>query len=205
MARSKRKPSNRAKARTVVTPSESEDLAELTPDPADSADESAVGDKESDSTESDGTESDGTESGSTESGGKASAAASAADPVSKQAPKDPVPRRGGKGSPGDRTPSAAATRSKDPVAEKAKDPAKPRSPKKAASAEAARTGRRAVVATQNPAWLVPAALTLLILGLVYLVAYYLSAGTLPLPIGDWNLAAGFGLMLVGGGMLMFWK
>ena len=28
---------------------------------------------------------------------------------------------------------------------------------------------------------------------------------LPLPIGDWNLAAGFGLMMMGGGMLMFWK
>ena len=43
------------------------------------------------------------------------------------------------------------------------------------------------------------------MGLAYLVTYYLSAGTLPLPIDDWNLAVGFGTMLVGGGMLMFWK
>ena len=49
------------------------------------------------------------------------------------------------------------------------------------------------------------AVVFLVLGLLYLVTFYLSAGQLPLPIGDWNLAAGFGLMLVGGGMLMFWK
>ena len=91
------------------------------------------------------------------------------------------------------------------VAEKAKD-ASSSSSKKAAAAEAARAPRRRVAAdAPNPAWLAPTAVVLLLVGLAYLVTYYLSSGTLPLPIGDWNLAAGFGVMLVGGGLLMFWK
>lgn len=94
------------------------------------------------------------------------------------------------------------------LGEKAKDASRSTSPKKSAAAESARSGRgRRVAATSqmNPQWLVPTAVTLLIVGLVYLVTYYLSAGTLPLPIGDWNLAAGFGLIMLGGGMFMFWK
>lgn len=92
------------------------------------------------------------------------------------------------------------------VTEKAKDSTRSTSVKKAAAAESTRTtGRRVAAATQNPAWLAPAAVVLLILGLVYLVTYYISSGQLPLPIGDWNLAAGFGVLMVGGGMLMFWK
>ena len=92
------------------------------------------------------------------------------------------------------------------MAEKAKDSTRSTSVKKAAAAESTRsTGRRVAAATQNPAWLAPTAVTLLLVGLAYLVTYYISAGQLPLPIGDWNLAAGFGVLMVGGGMLMFWK
>lgn len=104
----------------------------------------------------------------------------------------------------------AAAKKKRPaggqVNEKAKDASTSKTPKKVAAAESARTGPRRVAAVApNPVWLAPTAVALLILGLVYLVTYYLSSGQLPLPIGDWNLAAGFGVMLVGGGMLMFWK
>lgn len=92
------------------------------------------------------------------------------------------------------------------LGEMAKDASRPKSPKRSAAAEGARTGRRVAATSQmNPPWLVPTAVTLLIVGLMYLVTYYLSAGTLPLPIGDWNLAAGFGLIMLGGGMFMFWK
>ena len=127
----------------------------------------------------------------------------------------------------DTTPGAAQDAGKDPVgktpkgtgkdpvkraapggdvAEKAKDSTRSESVRKAAAAESRRTtGRRVAAPTQNPAWLAPTAVVLLIVGLAYLVTYYISAGQLPLPIGDWNLAAGFGVLMVGGGMLMFWK
>lgn len=91
------------------------------------------------------------------------------------------------------------------VLERAKDPVASR---RSAGAEAERTrsGRRRVAApAQSPRWLVPFALTLLIIGLLYLIVYYLSVGTLPLPIGDWNLLVGFGLMGIGAIALMFWK
>lgn len=132
--------------------------------------------------------------------------------------KDSVPAKGsrktsGKGSGKGSGKNSAKTTGSDSgqtsgseVSEKAKDATRSTSPRKAAAAETARTGRRRVAAeAPNPAWLAPTAVVFLILGLLYLVTFYLSAGTLPLPIGDWNLAAGFGVMLVGGGMLMFWK
>lgn len=78
--------------------------------------------------------------------------------------------------------------------------------RRAAEAERTRTTRRRVAAVApNPAWLAPTAVTLLLLGLVYLVTYYLSSATLPLPIGDWNLLAGFGIMILGGALLMRWR
>lgn len=146
-------------------------------------------------------------------------AASGKDPVATRS-KDPV-RKTAKG-PKDSESSKAAgdtKRTKDSsrggrrsdraatgeLGEKAKDAGDAAS-RRRPTAEGARSGRRvAAPSTMNPQWLAPVAVALLIVGLVYLVTYYLSAGTLPLPIGDWNLAAGFGIMLLGGGMLMFWK
>ncbi|MDU0937650.1 MAG: cell division protein CrgA [Dermabacter sp.] len=57
----------------------------------------------------------------------------------------------------------------------------------------------------SPAWLVPTAVTLLILGILYMVVYYISSAQFPLPIGDWNLAVGIGILLAGGGLLTFWR
>lgn len=96
------------------------------------------------------------------------------------------------------------------VPDEAKDSSATGTARARRSAEAERTRttttRRRVAATApNPAWLAPTAVTLLIVGLVYLVAFYLSGGQLPLPIQDWNLLVGFGIMVVGGGLLMRWK
>lgn len=56
----------------------------------------------------------------------------------------------------------------------------------------------------NPRWFVPVLCALLIIGLVWVVVYYLS-GKYPIPgINDWNLAIGFGIMLVGFLMTMWW-
>lgn len=145
--------------------------------------------------------------------------ASGKDPVArkKSAGKDPVATKGADSGSGKRAGGGkraksttsgrdATSTSGSEVTEKAKDATRTGSPKKAAAAESARTsGRRVAAEAPNPAWLAPTAVVLLLVGLAYLVAFYLSAGALPLPIGDWNLAAGFGVMLVGGGMLMFWK
>lgn len=58
----------------------------------------------------------------------------------------------------------------------------------------------------SPAWWVPTFVTLLILGLVWLMVYYISGAKFPIPgIGAWNMGVGIGLMLVGFIMTLRWR
>jgi hypothetical protein len=63
----------------------------------------------------------------------------------------------------------------------------------------------------NPAWFLPVTLTLMILGLIWIMVYYISQTVYPLgsgsPInlGAGNIVIGFGLMMVGFGFLTRWK
>jgi hypothetical protein len=62
--------------------------------------------------------------------------------------------------------------------------------------------------TANPAWFAPVVFGLMLLGLAWVVVFYLTSGgsELPVPaIGRWNLAIGFALMISGFGMLTRWK
>lgn len=59
---------------------------------------------------------------------------------------------------------------------------------------------------QNPSWWAPVFITLLLLGLLWIVVFYVSAGAYPVQaFGYWNLVAGFGLLLVGFAMTMRWR
>lgn len=58
----------------------------------------------------------------------------------------------------------------------------------------------------NPAWLVPTAMTLLILGPVWIVVYYISAGNYPIPgIGNINMFIGFAFLAAAMVLLSRWK
>jgi hypothetical protein len=58
----------------------------------------------------------------------------------------------------------------------------------------------------NPVWFVPVMLGLMILGLLWIVVFYITSEQYPLEaIGRWNLGIGFGLMLVGFGMTTRWR
>jgi hypothetical protein len=62
----------------------------------------------------------------------------------------------------------------------------------------------------NPVWLAPTFITLMIGGTLWLVVFYLTASATfsgyPIPdIGNWNLAIGLGMVMVGFGMTVFWK
>jgi hypothetical protein len=61
--------------------------------------------------------------------------------------------------------------------------------------------------TPNPRWFVPLMLGLMIVGLLWVVTYYISGvNQFPIPaIGRWNLAVGFGLMLSGFLMTTRWR
>ena len=59
----------------------------------------------------------------------------------------------------------------------------------------------------NPRWYVPLMLGLMLLGLVWVVTYYISgANQYPVPaLGRWNLGVGFGLMMAGFLMTTRWR
>ena len=58
----------------------------------------------------------------------------------------------------------------------------------------------------NPKWFVPVFAALLVIGLAWVVVNYVTSGQYPIPgIRNWNLLIGFGLMLIGFIMTMWWK
>ncbi|GAA2240048.1 hypothetical protein GCM10010401_10820 [Rarobacter faecitabidus] len=91
-------------------------------------------------------------------------------------------------------------------ADSAKKPELTKARQRAAAAKNRKVKAKSVrPSSANPVWLVPTMLTLLILGLVWIVVFYVTSGlltfNLPIPgIGQWNLAVGFALIL-GGGIL----
>jgi Cell division protein CrgA len=61
--------------------------------------------------------------------------------------------------------------------------------------------------TPNPRWFVPLMLGLMVVGLLWVVTYYISGvHQYPVPaLGRWNLGVGFGLMLSGFLMTTRWR
>jgi len=58
----------------------------------------------------------------------------------------------------------------------------------------------------NPQWFVPVMSGLMILGVLWVATFYISAGALPVgSIGYWNLGIGMGLIMAGFVMSTRWK
>lgn len=98
---------------------------------------------------------------------------------------------------------------KDTVAKASRsgDPSK-RATADAAYAEAERKERHRARAQKigNPPWFVPVMLGLMIIGLVWVVTFYVTSQRYPVPSwGNWNLGAGFAFILVGFAMTTRWK
>ena len=65
---------------------------------------------------------------------------------------------------------------------------------------------KAAAPKPNPRWWVPAMLGLMIIGLLWVVVYYISQTKYPIPgIEHWNLMIGFGLLLIGFAMTTRWR
>ncbi|NDD25690.1 MAG: cell division protein CrgA [Actinobacteria bacterium] len=84
----------------------------------------------------------------------------------------------------------------------------PKRPKKPAVPDSVKANK---AKGANPVWFLPVALTLMIIGLLWIMVYYISqtlfplgSGT-PIDIGASNIIVGFGLMMVGFFMLTRWK
>ena len=58
----------------------------------------------------------------------------------------------------------------------------------------------------NPAWFLPVMIGFMVLGLIWIIVFYLSDQQFPIPgIYGWNLAIGFGIDILGFLMTMFWR
>lgn len=58
----------------------------------------------------------------------------------------------------------------------------------------------------NPVWFKPVMFGFMLLGLVWIIVFYLSQALLPIPaLGSWNIAIGFGIMFIGFLMTTRWR
>ena len=58
----------------------------------------------------------------------------------------------------------------------------------------------------SPRWLVPTMVAAMVLGLLWVVVYYVTQTEYPIEsIGNWNMAIGFGLIAIGFGLATRWK
>ena len=66
--------------------------------------------------------------------------------------------------------------------------------------------RKAKVQVGNPPWFVPLMFGFFILGLLWIVTFYVTQGAYPIPgVSYWNLAVGFGLLMAGFVMTTRWR
>jgi len=58
----------------------------------------------------------------------------------------------------------------------------------------------------NPVWFKPVMFGFMLIGLAWIVVFYVSQSTLPVPsIGSWNILVGFGIMFIGFLMTTRWR
>jgi hypothetical protein len=59
----------------------------------------------------------------------------------------------------------------------------------------------------SPPWLLPAMLACLVLGLIWIAAYYITGGSMPGmdALGAWNMAGGFALIIAGVVLATRWR
>lgn len=66
----------------------------------------------------------------------------------------------------------------------------------------ARTGEQA----PNAVWFKPVMFGFMLLGLVWIIVFYVSNNTLPIPnLNSWNILIGFGIMFIGFLMTTRWR
>jgi len=58
----------------------------------------------------------------------------------------------------------------------------------------------------NPVWFKPVMFGFMLIGLVWILVYYVSQSSWPIPsIGPWNIMVGFGIMFIGFLMTTRWR
>ena len=137
------------------------------------------------------------------------AAASEADESGTSADKKPAQKKTEKNA-GDKGSSGTKQKNRNAKpAKKSKNAAKSGNPAKRASARKQtkyESGSSESSLRPNPRWFLPTMLTVIIVGMLWLIVFYLSGGALPGEVwGNWNLLAGFTIMVAGLAMSTRWR
>ncbi len=71
----------------------------------------------------------------------------------------------------------------------------------------ARNGQAARATEPSPRWYAPVMVTLMVIGLLWIVVYYVAGDRIPFmtSLSAWNFAIGFGAMVAGLVMSMRWR
>ena len=65
---------------------------------------------------------------------------------------------------------------------------------------------RTVERGPNPVWFKPVMFGFMLIGLIWIIVFYLSQTQLPIPaLGSWNILVGFGIMFIGFLMTTRWR
>ncbi|HEV2888058.1 MAG TPA: cell division protein CrgA [Jatrophihabitans sp.] len=69
------------------------------------------------------------------------------------------------------------------------------------------TGGGAKITKPSPPWYPILMAAFLLIGLAYIVVYYMAAESIPFmnSLGSWNFAVGFGFLIVGLGLAVRWR
>lgn len=58
----------------------------------------------------------------------------------------------------------------------------------------------------NPVWFKPLMFGFMLLGLIWIIVFYVSQSQLPIPgLGSWNILVGFGIIFIGFLMTTRWR
>lgn len=58
----------------------------------------------------------------------------------------------------------------------------------------------------NPVWFKPIMFGFMLVGLTWIIVYYLSQGIFPIPtLAEWNIGIGFGFLIIGFFMTTRWR
>ena len=72
-----------------------------------------------------------------------------------------------------------------------------------------RRSERSGLDSANPVWFKPLMFGFMLLGLLWIIVFYVSNGQLPIPFGpdgaSWNILIGFGIAFVGFLMTLWWR
>lgn len=72
-----------------------------------------------------------------------------------------------------------------------------------------REERRNVGDSVNPVWFKPIMFGFMLLGLLWIIVFYVSNGQFPIPFGtegsSWNILIGFGIAFIGFMMTLWWR